>query len=115
MANKKRKKRSGCKWKNTTRNGKPCITAWKYDAQKKGIISVLVAPYKKTKRRKSKAGITWENWIATITMPSGNKLVRSCMVNMDNKKFYLQELNMMGNPRANNGGYFGTHIRRNYR
>jgi len=34
----------------------------------------------------------------------------SGLLNLDNHKLYIKSFNLVANPKAPNGGYFGTHI-----
>ena len=108
------KKRSGCKWHAQTKNGSMAISGWKYSKAYGGIMSFLVAPYYGTKSIESETGKVWENWICKCTYPSGETKIFNSLVNMDSHKFYVKDQNWMGNPNANNGGYFGKHISKNY-
>ena len=109
------KKKSGCSYKSTTKSGKPCLIGWKVSKRDGGIISFIAAPYKNTRTTTSQQGIVWENWICSLRMPNGTTQPIPCLINMENKKMYIKKMNLIANPKANNGGYFGKHISKNYR
>jgi hypothetical protein len=107
------KKRSGSKFM-TDKSGNPCITGWNY-SRSRGLISIIAGPYKGTKEVKSKSGKTWQNWFCKILFKDTGEIKKfSGLFNVGNSKLYIQELNMICNPKAPNGGYFGKHISRSY-
>lgn len=89
------------------------ISAWK--ATKGGKMTLKARPYKKTKRTKGKNGKEYENWFVTIVnQATGEVINRGGLYAVEAKKLYMPDLNKMVNPQANNGGYWGKHISKNY-
>ena len=105
-------KHSGCTMKMI--DGKtPIISGWK--SQSNGMLQLYARPYSGTKITESKTGKTWCNLFVTIT----NKLTMSVtktsgLLDMDENKLYIKEFNLIANPKAPNGGYFGKHISSKY-
>jgi hypothetical protein len=109
--NQPKKKHTGCKF-GSTKDGVPYISAWNA-SKSRGMISMIASPYKGTKTKKSKTGKTWENWFVKITMKNTMDIKNfSGLYNVDNQKLYIKDLNMVANPKAPNGGYFGQHVSR---
>ncbi|MGC3977843.1 MAG: hypothetical protein QM751_06155 [Paludibacteraceae bacterium] len=105
-------KKSGCrvimKDKDT-----PIVTGWK--TSKNGMLSLYARPYKGTKLSTSKNGKEWLNLFVTVTnRRTMQKTNMSGLFNLANQKLYIKEYNLIANPRANRGGYFGKHISKTY-
>lgn len=106
------KKRSGCRYTTGT-DGAPIISAWRKN--NKGMYSLYARPYKGSKTITSKSGKEWINLFVTIVNKDTMQEIKtSGLLNLQNKKLYLKEFNLICNPSAPNGGYFGKHISRNY-
>lgn len=107
------RKKSGCrlilKDKDT-----PIISAWK--SQKNGLLSLYARPYKGTRLSVSKSGKEWLNLFVTITNKQTQQITKcSGLFDLQRQRLYLPEFNLICNPKAPNGGYFGKHISKNYR
>ena len=79
------------------------------------MVKLYARPYKGTKIITSKSGKRWANLFVTLT--NTNTLVKTNMsglLNLDNKKLYISEMNLVANPKAPNGGYFGKQISKVY-
>lgn len=112
----KPKKRSGAKFTAESKgSGKPCVHGWKYSRVHKGLLSFIAAPYYGTQERTSESGKCWQNWIMSVTHPDGEKKIYPCLFDCENHKVYVKQMNWIANPKANNGGYFGKHISKDYR
>ncbi|CAM1341489.1 hypothetical protein [Tenacibaculum amylolyticum] len=61
----------------------------------------------------SKSGKRWVNVTLVFNAPMHNTVFVYGMLNIDNHKVYVEDWNMMANPNAPNGGYFGKHISSN--
>lgn len=104
------RKRSGARitFKDETT---PIISAWKKD--RFGFHVLYARPYSKTKRTKSKSEKRWLNLFVTITNRSTMQETKcSGMFDLDRQRLYISDLNLIVNPKAPNGGYFGKHISR---
>lgn len=109
------KKRSGCRIRASKyEKDQYFLSGWKYSKALNGIISFKSAPYSKTKTTTSETGKEWSNYLVTMTMPDMTKKLVSGLFDHSNHKLYIKELNLIANPKAPNGGYFGKHISRNY-
>jgi len=106
-------KRSGCRMKKVGKDG---VVLWGWRKNKSGMYSFYARPYSKSKHVESQSGKHWVNMFVTITNKSTmQKSNHSAMYDIDGNKLYMKELNLIANPKALNGGYWGTHIRKNYR
>lgn len=107
-----RKKRSGCKLHSHYGTDKGLfMTVWKVQNGKmwKGKIfrsakQAEVAP------TVSQNGKEWVSVTIVLSAPMENTVVACGLLNLGNNKAYFKEWNMIANPNANNGGYFGKHI-----
>ncbi len=109
---KQKKKRSGCKLHTHYGTEKGLfMTVWKFQNGKiwKGKIF-------RSKKQIENAPVTSQSgkeWISvTLVMdaPMENTIITYGLLNLANNKVYFKEWNMLANPNANNGGYFGKHI-----
>lgn len=92
----------------------PIISGWKA-SKSNGLTALYARPYKGSKVSESKTGKTWINLFVTLTNKRTNQVTKtSGMFCFETKKLYIKDFNLMANPKAPNGGYFGTHIRSNY-
>jgi hypothetical protein len=110
--NQRPKKHSGCSVKQNE-DGSYCVSGWKLAGG--DMVKLYARPYKGTKVTTSKNGKRWANLFVTLT--NTNTLVQSNysgLFNLDNKKLYISELNLVANPKAPNGGYFGKQISKVY-
>ena len=106
------KKRTGCSLK-TMEDGSPIISGWR--VSKGQMYSLYARPYKNTKKTKSKNGKEWMNLFVTIiNKTTMQETSTSGMFDCDKKKLYIKDFNLIANPRAPRGGYFGKHISSNY-
>lgn len=107
------KKHSGCR-KGQDKKGNPYLIGWNA-SKTRGMISFIASPYSGTKEIKSKSGKTWQNWFVKITFKATGDIKNySGMYNVSNNKLYIKDLNLVANPGAPNGGYFGKHISKRY-
>lgn len=108
------KKHSGAKltvMQKGKHKGQQCIVAWNYSRQR-GLISVIAAPYKGTKEVKSKTGRKWQNWMVTIrNKRTMQETITSGLFDPASRKLIVNDLGMVMNPGAPNGGYFGKFTR----
>lgn len=112
QAQQRPKKHSGCSIKQNE-DGTYCVSGWKLADG--CMVKLYARPYKGTKVITSKSGKRWANLFVTLT--NTNTLVKTNMsglLNLDNKKLYIAELNLVANPKAPNGGYFGKQISKVY-
>ena len=110
--NRQSKKHSGCQLK-TMEDGAPVISGWNY-SRRGGMVHLYARPYKGTKKSTSKSGKSWMNLFVTITNTSTKVQSNySGLFDVDSKKMYIKDLNMIANPKAPHGGYFGKHISKN--
>jgi hypothetical protein len=100
------KKHSGCKYRSSAKNGKPCMTGWNY-SKRYGIISIIASP--NTNKLKTKSS-RLENWYVKVTINKEVKWMHG-FFNTDNKKVIIQELGFVMNPNASNGGYCGKYFK----
>lgn len=107
------RKKSGCRLIMKDKDT-PIISAWK--SQKNGLLALYARPYKGTKLSVSKSGKEWLNLFVTITNRQTHQVTKcSGLFDLQRQRLYLPEFNLIANPKAPNGGYFGKHISKNYR
>jgi hypothetical protein len=102
-----KKKHSGAKYIDRSKNGDPVITAWNY-SRRMGLVKILIAPYKGTHTVDSKTGRQWSNWMCRIEgkgVPSEHFPV---LVDESRRKCIIRKYGWVVNPNAPNGGYCGT-------
>jgi hypothetical protein len=102
------RKHTGCS-KKIMPDGAVILSGWK--KSKSGYVKMYARPYSKSKVRTSKTGKEWMNVFVTLTNVSTMQVTKtSGLLDMSNHKLYISELNLVANPSAPNGGYFGKHI-----
>ena len=105
------RKRSGCGTKKVE-NG---VVIWGWRVSQGQMFSMYARPYKNTKIRESKTGKKWANLFVTIiNKTTGVVTNTSGLYDLQRERLYIKELNLVGNPRAPRGGYFGKHISKTY-
>lgn len=62
----------------------------------------------------SQSGKDWVSVTIVVQERFKNNVVVSGLLDASNHKVYIREWNMIVNPSAPNGGYWGQHIRKNY-
>jgi len=105
-------KHSGCRLKQVE-GGAYVVYGWKLSNG--DMINMYARPYKGTKISTSKSGKRWANLFVTLT--NTKTMVKtncSGLFNLDTKKLYISDFNLIANPQASNGGYFGKHISKEY-
>ncbi len=108
------KKRSGCRIVMKDKNT-PILFGWR-KKYKGAFFTFYARPYEKSKITTSKTGKTWINLFVTITNRNTFEVVKtSGLFCFETQRMYLKELNIIANPKANDGGYFGKHISKNYK
>lgn len=106
------RKRSGCKIRKVE-NG-VIVSGWRVSRGQ--MFSLYARPFKGTKVIESKTGKKWANLFVTITNKTTLHVTNtSGLFDMQRERLYIKDHNLVANPRANNGGYFGKHISRQYR
>lgn len=91
------------------------MTVWRVDNGKvwKGKIT-MTPSQRKTGIKVSKNRKEWVSVILRMTAPMENERVTTGLLDLSNYKVYFNDWNMIANPKARNGGYFGKHISKNY-
>ncbi len=97
--------KSQCRMK-PDKTGRPCITGWNV-SKERGFITMVSVPCKdfKTKSKNS------DKWVASVKFADGKKTF-TAFYNTMTKKLTIPDLDMVANPNAQNGGYFGTYVKR---
>ena len=91
------------------------IILWGWRLVDGAMVKMYARPYKKSQLRTSKTGKDWVNLFVTLTNTKTMQVTKTGgLVNMANHKLYINELNLVANPKAPNGGYFGKHISKTY-
>ncbi|MGC3977855.1 MAG: hypothetical protein QM751_06215 [Paludibacteraceae bacterium] len=79
------------------------------------MISLYARPYKGSKISESKSGKRWINLFVTLTNKTNGTITKtSGLYDFDRKRLYIKDFNLIANPYAPNGGYFGKHISKTY-
>jgi hypothetical protein len=108
-----KKKHSGCRMRQLPKMKFPIIFGWMYKGG--AIISLYATEYAKSKETKSEAGKRWVNLFVRLTNKTTMRVEKmSGLLNLDNGKLYIKDLNLIANPKAPNGGYFGVQIKKTY-
>lgn len=102
------RKRSGCKLK-TDKNGNRCIVGWN-KSKSRGFVTFIASPHKDKAKRLPKKGNS-EVWMVKMTQGI-NVVWHVGLYTPDTKKLKIPDLNMVANPNASNGGYFGTFLKK---
>ncbi len=105
-----KRKHSGCKAGND-RNGQPFVRGWKFD-RRHGLRSFLAVPYKGTSEHTSNSGRVWYNWMVKISAAGSKPEIVSGLYDPSSGKVIIRDLSFVMNPRASNGGYVGSFIKR---
>lgn len=110
-------KHSGCSMKVCKDGETIVLSGWKI--MNKCLVQMYARPYKGTKTVQSSdpksKGYNWQNLFVTLTnTKTGDIKKLSGLFCEETKKLYIKELNMVANPKAPNGGYFGKHISKQY-
>ena len=105
------KKKSGCKSTVISKGnnkGNICITGWNV-SKKRGFIRMAAFPKKDAKINKSKNGRRWMSYLVEIVFTDKmDKKLFNGLYDLDNNKLIIPDLQMVANPKAPRGGYFGT-------
>ncbi|MCU4165219.1 hypothetical protein [Carboxylicivirga caseinilyticus] len=101
------RKKSGCKYNPNAKNGAPVITGWN-KSRSRGFISFIASPHKKKSKGKNP---NYETWMVKVT--SGIQTVWHVgQYNLTKGILTIPDLNMVANPKAPNGGFFGSFLKR---
>jgi hypothetical protein len=85
----------------------PFVRGWNY-SKAHGLVSFFAAPYGKTSAHKSKtSGKMWENWMVKVSPKMAKPFIVSGLYDQMSGKVIINELGMVLNPKAPNGGYCG--------
>ncbi len=104
------RKHSGCRLTVAKSTGEQVLVGWNY-SRGRGMISFIAASYSGTKTTTSGTGREWENWFVKITNKRTMQTTNhSGLWDLQRRRLLIKELNMVANPGAPNGGYFGSHI-----
>lgn len=105
------KKHSGAKKVRSKKagfEGVEFISAWNY-SKKRGMVTILISEYKKTKTVTANNGTQYRNLLAKVKYEnSGVEKLMGALLNLSNHKITLPEMGMVVNVNAPNGGYCGT-------
>jgi hypothetical protein len=103
-----RKKSTGCKSGIGPKSGLPWVSGWNLQTRR-GMLSFIAGPYGKTSVHTSNNGRDWENWVAEFSINGFPQPgVMPCLYESATGKIIFKKLQMVANPKAPNGGYFGT-------
>lgn len=105
-----KRKKSGCQFGIGEEKKKPWVSGWNVSAQ--GYMKFLAYPYKDTKRVTSGEGKEWENWVVKITHPDKKQTLLPCLFEVKTHRVLMKDIGMVANPKAPNGGYWGTMFKR---
>ena len=106
------RKRSGCRL--IQKEGISYISAWRVTGGQ--MFSLFARPYKNTRETKPNSrGNSYLTYFATITnKTTGQSWNLSALLDIQTNKLRLPGINQVANPRANNGGYWGKSISKQY-
>lgn len=102
-------KKSGCKATLISKGkykGSMCVHGWN-KSKGAGFVTFFAAPYKRSKKFKSKTGNEWVTYILKVQHQLAAPQVLPCLYNPASGKIICQKLGIVMNPKAANGGYVG--------
>jgi len=92
------------------KNGKPYVSGWNY-SRTAGMVTYFAHPYKGTKRKNSKPGRTWENWILKVfSKRTMQEFIKPCLFEPATGKVICGDLSLVMNPKTN---FCGRNYRKN--
>lgn len=102
------KKRSGARFSVNRKTSEQVVVGWNA-SRKRGLLSVLITTSKFTEEFKGKkSGKMYTRLMAVLTnKTTGEQMVKNAYKSHANGKYYIPSLQMVVNPLAPNGGYFG--------
>lgn len=86
---------------------RPFVRGWN-KRRSTGFTTFMCNPYHATKRRKSKSGREWENWICEIKSGFTTQIV-PCLYDVMGRKVIIQQYGIVINPAKN---YCGTYAKK---
>jgi len=104
------KKHSGAKTgilRNGNYVGEQYVQGWNY-SKAHGLRTFLSTPYGKTKKSVSKNGNEWLNVMVKVQPKQQKAFIVSGMMEIRTSRVIIEELGIIMNPKAPNGGYCGT-------
>jgi hypothetical protein len=105
------RKKSGCQKGIGRIEGKKWVSGWNKSSQ--GFLKFLAFEYKDTKQVTSRNGKIWETWVARVTFPDRKVELKPVLCEVMTGRIFFRDMNMIANPNAPNGGYFGRMVRKN--
>lgn len=107
------KKRTGAGYKSSDKNGNPCLYGWR--ATKQGLLKYLAVPTVNSEiQYHNQKGELFERWMVIVTRPDGSTFNASGLYYPSTQLVRIPELNIVIKPKAPNGGYCGTSVRKTY-
>jgi hypothetical protein len=101
------KKHTGAK-SGFDKNGNPYTTGWNY-SRANGLVTFLATPYGKSKEVESRSGRSWLNVMVKVSRKMQKDFIVSGMMDLRSGMVTIQELGIVMNPKAKNGGYCGKY------
>lgn len=101
------KKHTGAK-SGYDKNGQPYTTGWNY-SRANGLVTFLATPYAKSKESTSGSGRSWLNVMVKVSRKMQKDFIVSGMMDLRSGMVTIQELGIVINPKAKNGGYCGKY------
>ncbi|MFB6458025.1 hypothetical protein ACE38W_22325 [Chitinophaga sp. Hz27] len=109
----KPRKKSGCRMRSGWTSRKTgervddnYITGWN-KSMTRGFITFIASP----RKERETASPHNEHWVVTVQFSTGKKTFTG-FYNLNTKRLTIPDLQMVANPNAPNGGYFGTNRKR---
>lgn len=102
-----RKKHTGSK-SGFDKNGNPYTTGWNY-SRANGLVTFLATPYGKSKEVQSASGRSWLNVMVKVSRKMQKDFIVSGMMDLRSGMVTIEELGLVMNPKAKNGGYCGKY------
>jgi len=103
------KKHSGCKWVVDKKlPERPTMIGWNY-SKRLGLISFIACEVANSQDFKSNnpKNKDYKKWVVTVNFAAQGKKTFNGLFRISTQKLYIPDLNMVANPAAQNGGYWG--------
>ncbi|MEZ2445929.1 hypothetical protein AB6805_29645 [Chitinophaga sp. RCC_12] len=104
-----KRKKSGCKMRSGWTSRKTgervddnLLTGWN-KSRTRGFITFIAIP----RKEKETSNANFEHWVVSVQFSTGKKTFTG-FYNVNRRLLTIPDLQMVANPNAPNGGYFGT-------
>jgi hypothetical protein len=104
--NAQKKKHSGAKFKSSDKNGNPCTTGWNF-SKRFGLVTFLCVVTSSSVKSESGTGKKYISVMIKVRKPMSADFVTGGIMNVATGQVTSDNLGIVINPKAPNGGYCG--------